>query len=67
MTTVNCESTCEKSISGPVMPATKQRSNMPSLRSISMAPDVIATERKNMMVNMTPGAAKSVKFGLRVP
>lgn len=51
----------------PVIPETRHRSNMPSLRSISIAPDVSATDKKKMMVRMTPGAAKSVKFGVVVP
>lgn len=63
----NCVVTCDSRISMPVMPDTRHRSSMPSLRSMSMAPDVSATDKKKMMVRMTPGAAKSVKFGVSVP
>lgn len=79
--------TCENRISTPVIPDTRHLSRMPSLRSINIAPEVSATERKNMMlqvidvtkfeashkvkgktyVRITPGAAKSVKFGVRSP
>uniref|UniRef100_A0A1B0BEY1 Uncharacterized protein n=1 Tax=Glossina palpalis gambiensis TaxID=67801 RepID=A0A1B0BEY1_9MUSC len=47
---------------GPVIPATKLRSNMPSLRSSNMAPVVMATDKKNMIVSITPGATKSLKL-----
>lgn len=60
----NWVTTCENKISMPVMPHTKHLSSMPSFRSINIAPDVKATDKKKMMVNMTPGAAKSVKFGV---
>lgn len=63
----NWVATCDNKISMPVIPETRQRSSMPSLRSISIAPDVNATDKKKMMVRMTPGAAKSVKFGVDVP
>lgn len=48
--TQNCVVTCEKRISMPVTPETKHRSNIPSFRSINMAPDVKATDRKKMML-----------------
>lgn len=60
----NCVATCEKSNSMPVIPMTRQRSNIPSFRSINIAPEVNATDKKKIMVKMTPGAAKSVKFGV---
>lgn len=63
----NCVETCEKRISMGVMPQTRQRSSIPPLRSINMAPEVSATDRKKMMVRMTPGAAKSVKLGFWSP
>lgn len=42
--------TCENSISMPVTPETKQRSNIPSFLSINMAPDVRATDKKKIML-----------------
>ena len=47
---MNWVATCENRISMPVIPDTKYRSSMPSLRSISMAPDVNATDKKKMML-----------------
>lgn len=44
-------------------PETSPRSRMPSFLSINMAPDVRATAKKKIIVRITPGAAKSVKFG----
>lgn len=65
--TTNWVITCENNTSVPVMPETNDRSNIPSLRSINIAPDVNATDKKNMIVRITPGAAKSVKLGMRSP
>lgn len=48
--TMNWVTTCEKRISGPVTPDTKQRSNMPSFFSMIMAPDVRATDKKKMIL-----------------
>lgn len=48
--TRNCVVTCEKRISTPVTPETRQRSKIPSLRSISMAPDVSATDKKKIIL-----------------
>lgn len=59
--------TCDSKISMPVIPDTRHRSSIPSFRSISIAPDVSATDKKKMIVSITPGAAKSVKFGVCVP
>lgn len=64
---MNCVETCEKRISMPVMPETKHRSSIPSFRSINIAPDVRATDKKKIIVKITPGAAKSVKFGTVSP
>lgn len=63
----NCVATCENNSSMPVIPDTRHRSNIPSFRSINIAPEVSATDKKKMIVKMTPGAAKSVKFGDFVP
>lgn len=63
----NWVTTCEKSSSIPVIPHTRQRSSIPSFRSINMAPEVNATDKKKMIVRITPGAAKSVKFGFSTP
>lgn len=63
----NWVATCENRISMPVTPDTRHLSNMPSFRSINIAPDVNATDKKKMMVKITPGAAKSVKFGVWSP
>lgn len=120
--TRNCVVTCDARISIPVTPDTRHRSKIPSFRSINMAPDVRATDKKKIMlerrkklfsyirwfdisplyamlealrryfddslyllqrnqfrlnvddwlklktyVNWTPGAAKSVKLGIRSP
>lgn len=48
--TRNWVTTCENKISTPVTPDTKHLSKMPSLRSMSMAPDVKATDKKKMML-----------------
>lgn len=48
--TRNCVVTCDARISIPVTPDTRHRSKMPSLRSINMAPDVKATDKKKMML-----------------
>lgn len=63
----NWVATWENRISMPVIPITRHRSSIPSLRSINMAPDVNATDKKKIMVKITPGAAKSVKFGVWSP
>jgi hypothetical protein len=42
--------TWENKISTPVTPDTKQRSKIPSLRSINMAPLVRATDKKKIML-----------------
>lgn len=46
--TVNWVAMWERRSSRPVIPDTRDRSRMPSLRSSSMAPDVRATARKKM-------------------
>lgn len=48
--TRNCVVTCEANISTPVTPETRHRSKIPSFRSINMAPDVRATDKKKMML-----------------
>lgn len=48
--TRNCVTTCDVRISIAVTPDTRHRSRMPSLRSINMAPDVKATDKKKMIL-----------------
>lgn len=45
-----CVTTCEKSISTAVTPDTRHRSKIPSFLSISMAPDVSATDKKKIIL-----------------
>ncbi len=45
----NCVTTCENNISNPVIPMTRHRSSIPSFRSINMAPDVNATDKKKII------------------
>lgn len=58
--TQNCVITCEKSISMPVTPETKQRSNIPSFLSINMAPDVRATDKKKTILKKGTDTKKQV-------
>lgn len=48
--TRNCVVTCDARISMPVTPDTRHLSKMPSFRSISMAPDVRATDKKKIIL-----------------
>mgnify|MGYP005984914943 FL=1 len=48
--TANWVKTCENSSSMPLIPFTRERSRMPSFRSRSMAPEVRATARKNIIL-----------------
>lgn len=48
--TMNCVTTCDKSISMPVIPETRHLSIIPSFFSMIMAPEVKATDKKNMIL-----------------
>lgn len=49
--TTNCVITCENRISPGDTPATQERSNSPSVRSIIKADDVRATAKKNTILD----------------
>lgn len=59
--TRNCVVTCEARISIPVTPDTRHRSKMPSFRSINMAPDVRATDKKKIILRKRNGKVFSIE------
>lgn len=59
--TRNCVVTCDARISTPVTPDTKHRSRMPSLRSINIAPDVKATDKKKMILENKSERRKKIR------
>lgn len=53
--TINCVTIWEKRISWPVMPKTRDLSKRPSFRSIRIAPDVDATDKKKITLETKRG------------